>query len=66
MEAGNTSNNKRGVDAAMAGNTIEAENFFRQAIAENKSEVEGYMNLIKLLSMQSRHREAIETFKNWQ
>ena len=63
MEAGNTSNNKRGVDAAMAGNTIEAENFFRQAIAENESEVEGYMNLIRLLSMQSRHREAIETFK---
>ena len=52
-----------GIDAAMAGNTIEAENHFRRAIAENQSGIEGYMNLTRLLSMQSRHRDAIETFK---
>ena len=63
MTASNTSTNKRGIDAAMAGNHIEAENYFRLAIAEDESGIEGYMNLTRLLSMQSRHREAIETFK---
>ena len=63
MTASNTSSNKKGIDAAMAGNHIEAENYFRLAIAEDESGIEGYMNLTRLLSMQSRHREAIETFK---
>ena len=63
MTASNTSNNKRGIDAAIAGNHIEAENHFRQAIAEDESGIEGYMNLIRLLSMQSKHRHAIEMFK---
>jgi len=63
MPGSNTSNNKMGIDAAMAGKHIEAENHFRRAIAENESGVEGYMNLTRLLSMQSRHREATETYK---
>ena len=63
MTRSNTSNNKKGVDAAMAGNHIEAENFFRQAIKDNKTAIEGSMNLIRLLHMQARHLEAINTFK---
>ena len=63
MPGSNTSNNKMGIDAAMAGKHIEAENHFRRAIAENESGIEGYMNLTRLLSMQSRHREATETYK---
>ena len=47
----------------MAGNHIEAENFFRQAMKENKTAIEGTMNLIRLLHMHGRHFEAINTFK---
>ena len=47
----------------MAGNHIEAESFFRQAIKENKTAIEGSMNLIRLLHMQGRHFEIINTFK---
>ena len=63
MTKSNTSNNKKGVDAAMAGNHIEAENFFRRAIKENRTVIEGSMNLIRLLHKQGRHDEAINTFK---
>ena len=63
MTESNTSNNKKGVEAATAGNIIEAENFFRQAIKENKTAIEGSMNLIRLLHMQGRHFETINTFK---
>ena len=47
----------------MAGKHTEAENFFRQAIKENKTAIEGSMNLIRLLHMQGRHFEAITSFK---
>lgn len=47
----------------MAGNHVEAENFFRQAIKENKTAREGSMNLIRLLHMQGRHSETISTFR---
>ena len=50
----------------MAGNHIEAENFFRQAIKENETAIEGYMNLIRLLHMQGRHAETISAFKELQ
>ena len=63
MTARDSSNNKKGVEAAMAGNHIEAENFFRQAIKENKTTLEGSMNLIRLLHMQGRHSETIRAFK---
>ena len=62
MTAGNTSNNRKGVQAAMAGNHIDAENFFRQAIKENATAIEGSMNLVKLLHMQGRHAETISAF----
>ncbi len=50
----------------MAGNHIEAENFFRQAIKENETAIEGCMNLIRLLHMQGRHAETISAFKELQ
>ncbi len=50
----------------MAGNHIEAENFFRQAIKENETAIEGCMNLIRLLHMQGRYTEAISAFKELQ
>ena len=62
MTAGNTSNNRKGVQAAMAGNHIDAEDFFRQAIKENATAIEGSMNLVKLLHMQGRHAETISAF----
>ena len=55
-----------GVEAAMAGNHIEAENFFRQAIKENETAIEGHMNLIRLLHMQGRYAETISAFKELQ
>ena len=55
-----------GVEAAMAGNHVEAENFFRQAIKENETAIEGCMNLIRLLHMQERHPETISAFKELQ
>ena len=66
MTAGNTSNNRKGVQAAMAGNHIEAENFFRQAVKESDSAIEGSMNLIRLLHIQGRHAETIAAFKELQ
>lgn len=66
MTASNASNNRKGVEAAMAGNHIEAENFFRQAIKENETAIEGCMNLIRLLHMQGRYTEAISAFKELQ
>ena len=66
MTAGNTSNNRKGVQAAMAGNHIEAENFFRQAVKESDSAIEGSMNLVRLLHMQGRHAETIAAFKELQ
>tara|TARA_Y100000991_G_scaffold195936_1_gene165536 strand:+ start:353 stop:1753 length:1401 start_codon:yes stop_codon:yes gene_type:complete len=63
MTGSNTSNNKKGVEAAMAGNHVEAESFFRQAIKDNKTAIEGRMNLIRLLHMQGRHAETISIFK---
>ena len=50
----------------MAGNHIEAENFFRQAVKESDSAIEGSMNLIRLLHMQGRHAETIAAFKELQ
>ena len=66
MTAGNTSNNRKGVQAAMAGNHIEAENFFRQAVKESDSAIEGSMNLIRLLHIKGRHVETIAAFKELQ
>ena len=66
MTAGNTSNNRKGVQAAMAGNHIEAEKFFRQAVKESDSAIEGSMNLIRLLHIQGRHAETIAAFKELQ
>ena len=66
MTAGNIPNNRKGVEAAMAGNHIEAENFFRQAIKENETAIEGCMNLIRLLHMQGRHAETISAFEELQ
>ena len=66
MTAGNTSNNRKGVQAAMAGNHIEAENFFRQAIKESDTAIEGSMNLVRLLHMQGRHAETIRAFEELQ
>ena len=66
MTAGNTSNNRKGVQAAMAGNHIEAENFFRQAVKESDSAIEGSMNLVRLLHIQGRHAETIAVFKELQ
>ena len=66
MTAGNTSNNRKGVQAAMAGNHIEAENFFRQAVKESDSAIEGSMNLVRLLHIQGRHAETIAAFKELQ
>ena len=63
MAGSNTSNNKKGVDAAMAGHHIEAENYFRQASKEKETAIEGSMNLIRLLHMQGRHAETINIFK---
>jgi len=63
MTASNTSNNRKGVQAAMAGNHIEAENFFRQAIKESDTAIEGSMNLVRLLHMQGRHAETISAFE---
>ena len=63
MTASNASNNRKGVEAAMAGNHVEAENFFRQAIKESESVIEGSMNLIRLLHLQGRHAETISAFK---
>ena len=66
MTAGNTSNNRKGVQAAMAGNHIEAEYFFRQAVKESDSAIEGSMNLVRLLHIQGRHAETIAVFKELQ
>ena len=66
MTVSNTSNNRKGVQAAMAGNHIEAENFFRQAIKESDTAIEGSMNLVRLLHMQGRHLETISAFRELQ
>ena len=66
MSASNTSNNRKGVQAAMAGNNIEAENLFRKAIKMNETAIEGSMNLIRLLHMQRRHAETLSAFKELQ
>ena len=50
----------------MAGNHIEAENFFRQAIKESDTAIEGSMNLVRLLHMQGRHPETISAFRELQ
>ena len=63
MTGSNTSDNKKGVAAAMAGNHIEAEQLFRQALKENQTAIEASMNLIRLLHMQGRHVETIRIFK---
>jgi uncharacterized protein (TIGR02466 family) len=66
MTASNISNTRKGVQAAMAGNHIEAENLFRQAIKVNETAIEGSINLIRLLHIQRRHVETISTFKELQ
>jgi len=48
----------------MAGNHVEAENYFRQASKENETAIEGSMNLIRLLHMQGRHTETVNIFKD--
>ena len=50
----------------MAGNHIEAEYFFRQAVKESDSAIEGSMNLVRLLHIQGRHAETIAVFKELQ
>jgi hypothetical protein len=60
MTGSKISNNKKGINAAMLGNNIQAERFFRKAIVDRETAIEGSMNLIRLLHMQDRHADAKE------
>ena len=62
MTGSKLSNNKKGINAAMLGNNIQAESFFRKAIVDGETAIEGSMNLIRLLHMQDRHADAISTY----
>lgn len=54
--------NKKGVEAAMRGSMQQAEHFFTEATKLDNQFSEAAFNLIKLLHMQHRYNEAIQTF----
>ena len=56
--------NKKGVDAAMRGSMQKAEELFREATSLDNEFSEAAFNLIKLLHMQHRYHEAIQTFNH--
>ena len=54
--------NKKGIQAAMKGNTFEAEKFFKSALDLNANSLDTICNLVKLFSIQKRYMDATDLY----
>ena len=54
--------NKQGIQAALSGNVLDAEKYFKQALSLNSNSLDSIFNLVKLFYMQKRCADAIELY----
>ena len=54
--------NKQGIQAALSGNILDAEKYFKQALSLNSNSLDSIFNLVKLFYMQQRCADAIELY----
>ena len=54
--------NKKGIQSALNGSTLEAEIFFKKALALNANSMDSIFNLVKLFAMQNRCADAIDLY----